>query len=397
MNRRRFLETAALAGAACSLPASGTCAAEPKHVPWLAEIQKRPEKLPAGMTEFPSLLMDAKGKPITTVPEWIAQPPGPGIAFATDKRRDQIRDWWLGFLGKMPAERDRWKPPKYKVLEEDTVGKVKRQRIEYEVEPKLKTEAYLCFPTDLQVPAPGVVCFHSTVDHSIRQPAGLGEDVQKAFGLKFAQQGRVVISPRNFLWPTNDKIQAKEEAEKYLARVPKSTGMAKMLHDGLVAVDILMNLPFVDKNRLGCVGHSLGAKEALYLAAFDDRISVTVSSEGGIGVRFSNWNAPWYLGPAIDEPGFAHDHHELLALIAPRPFLLVAGEVEKKGADGDRGWPFISSALPVYELFTKQPVLDGFNPLYTSKPVLGQFNHRQGHAVPPVAEQRIEEWFATYL
>ena len=395
MDRRRFLATAALAGAACSLQTGDAFGAEPKHVPWLAEIQKRPENLPADVKEFPSLLVDAKGKPITTMEQWVDQE-APGATLVV-KRREEIRAWWRNFLGKMPAERDMWKPPRYKVLEEDVVGKVKRQRIEYEVEPGIKTEAYLCIPTDLQVPAPGVVCFHSTVDHSIRQPAGLGEDVQKAFGLKFAQQGRVVISPRNFLWPTNDKIKAKEETDKYLARVPKSTGMAKMLHDGLVAVDILMNLPYVDKNRLGCVGHSLGAKEALYLAAFDERISVTVSSEGGIGIRFSNWNAPWYLGPAIDEPGFAHDHHELLALIAPRPFLLVGGEVEKKGADGDRGWPFIASAMPVYELFTKKPVLDGFNPLYTDRPVIGQFNHRQGHAVPPIAEQRIEEWFAAYL
>jgi hypothetical protein len=284
----------------------------------------------------------------------------------------------------MPAEREPNRPPKFKVLEEDVVGKVKRQRIEYEVEPGIKTEAYLCIPTDISVPGPGVVCFHSTVDHSIRQPAGLGEDVQKAFGLKFAQQGRVVLAPRNFLWPTNDKIKAKEETDKYLARVKKSTGMAKMLHDALVAVDILATLPTVDHNRLGAVGHSLGAKEVLYLAAFDERIKVTVSSEGGIGIRFSNWNAPWYLGPAIDEPGFAHDHHELLGLIAPRPFLLIAGEVDKKGADGDRGWPFIASALPVYRL-------------YTNKPAFGQFNHCQGHAVPPIAEERIEEWFAAYL
>jgi dienelactone hydrolase len=371
MDRRRFLATSALAASAWTRLSRYTIAAEPKHVSWLAETQQRPEKLPADAKEFPSQLVDASGKPITTVEQWV-------------KRRDEIRTWWQNFLGKMPAERDPARPPEFKVLEEDVVGKVKRQRIEYEVEPGISTEAYLCLPTDLAAPAPGVVCFHSTVDHSIRQPAGLGSDVQKAFGLKFAQQGRVVLSPRNFLWPTNDKIKAKEETEKYLARGPKSTGMAKMLHDALVAVDILAKLPNVDTNRLGAVGHSLGAKEVLYLAAFDERIKTTVSSEGGIGIRFSNWNAPWYLGPAVDEPGFTHDHHELLALCAPRPCLLVAGEVAQKGADGDRGWPFIASALPVYELYTKQPVI-------------GQFNHRQGHAVPPIAEERIEQFFAAYL
>ncbi|WP_202921620.1 dienelactone hydrolase family protein [Anatilimnocola aggregata] len=338
-----------------------------KEVSWLAETQQRPEKLPADAKSFPSLLVDKAGQPIRTVAAW-------------QERRKELLAQWQEFLGAMPAKRDPSKPPQVKVLEADTVGNVTRQRVEYEVEPGLVTEAYICRPTELTGTTSGVVCFHSTVEHSIRQPAGLGKDVQKAFGLKFAQQGRIVFSPRCFAWPANDKMAVQEETRKYLARVPKSLGMAKMLYDSLVAVDILAKLPGVDPERLGAVGHSLGAKEVLYLAAFDERIKVTVSSEGGVGLKFSNWNAPWYLGTAIDEPGFPHDHHELLACVAPRPFLLVGGE----SADGDRGWPYIAAALPAYHL---------------SDPTarLGQFNHRQGHAVPPIAEERIEEWFRTYL
>jgi dienelactone hydrolase len=145
-------------------------------------------------------------------------------------------------------------------------------------------------------------------------------------------------------------------------------------------VDILLQQPDVDPQRIGAVGHSLGAKETLYLAAFDERVRATVSSEGGIGVKFSNWNADWYLGTAIHDPAFGRDHHELLALAAPRPFLLIGGE----SADGDRGWPFIAAALPIYRL-------------YGAPARVGQFNHRQGHAVPPVAERRIEDWFDAYL
>jgi hypothetical protein len=156
--------------------------------------------------------------------------------------------------------------------------------------------------------------------------------------------------------------------------------MAKMLYDSIVAVNILEQLPDVDSSRLGAVGHSLGAKEVLYLAAFDERIRVTVSSEGGIGTRFSNWDAPWYLGPSIRAPDFKHEHHELLGLIAPRAFLLIGGD----SADGDRGWPFIQAALPVYRL-------------YGGSVRMGMYNHKQGHAVPPASEQRIYEWFSAYL
>src|SRR5262249_40153175 len=159
----------------------------------------------------------------------------------------------------------------------------------------------------------------------------------------------------------------------------KSKGMAKMLYDGLVAVDILAALPEIDAARLGTVGHSLGAKEALYSAAFDDRIKATVSSEGGIGTKVSNWDATWYLWPASKERSVTHEHHELVAMAAPRPFLLLGGN----SADGDRGWPFIAAALSVYELYGKPARL-------------GQYVHDQGHAVPPEAEQRIEEWLMAY-
>lgn len=370
-SRRNFLATnaAAVGGylALAKWAASAASAAERTDVSWLREIQERPEKLPADAKEFPSLLAGEQGRAIESVAGW-------------QERRKALLAWWTEFLGPMPARRDAAKPPPPKVLEEDRVGDVVRQRVSYEVEPGLVTEAYLCRPAELTRPAPGVVCFHSTVDHSIRQPAGLAPDVQKAFGLKFAQQGRVVLSPRNYLWPTNDRISAQPEAKKYLERVPGSRGMTKMLYDALVAVDILSKLPGVDDQRIGAVGHSLGAKEVLYLAAFDERVKCTVSSEGGIGLKFSNWNAPWYLGAAIDDQSFARDQHELLALVAPRPFLLVGGE----SADGDRGWPYIAAALPVYELHGKPARL-------------GQFNHRQGHAMPPIAEQRIEEWFQAYL
>jgi hypothetical protein len=203
---------------------------------------------------------------------------------------------------------------------------------------------------------------------------------EKAFGLKLAQRGYVTFCPRNYLWPDNHNIAAQAEVARFRKRHPRSKGMAKMLYDAWVAINILTSQPEVDAARLGSVGHSLGAKEVLYLAAFDERVKVTVSSEGGIGTTFSNWDAPWYLSKAIKQPGFGREHHELLSLVAPRAFLLLGGD----SADGDRSWPFIEAALPIYRLYDKTPRL-------------GLYNHKQGHSVPPMAELRIYEWFKTYL
>jgi dienelactone hydrolase len=361
-SRREFLTAAAATWTVASL---GFGAGDEKEVPWLKEIQTPPAKLPQTAPKLSDLLVDADGQRITTLKEWKT-------------RREELRSWWLEFLGPMPAERKT--PPKLEVVQEDRVDGVLRQLVKYDVEPGISTEAYLCRPARLNGKLPGMVAFHSTVDHSIRQPAGVEGAPEKAFGLQYAKKGVVVFCPRNYLWPVTGRISAPQEAESYLKRVPGSKGMAKMLYDALLAVDILSALPGVDAERIGAVGHSLGAKEVLYLAAFDERVKVTVSSEGGIGTRFSNWEAPWYLGPSIEEPAFTREHHEVLALAAPRPFLLIGGE----SADGDRGWPFIERALSVYEL-------------YGQPSRVGQFNHRQGHAVPPEAQQRIDEWFAAYL
>jgi hypothetical protein len=154
--------------------------------------------------------------------------------------------------------------------------------------------------------------------------------------------------------------------------------MAKMLFDASRAVDVLLSLPETDPKRIGTMGHSLGAKEALYLAAFDDRLKVAVSNEGGIGIDFSNWDAPWYLDQDIHS--FGHAHHEVLALSAPKPFLLIGGD----SADGEKSRPYIDAVMPVYDLFGKTGNLQ-------------LYNHGTGHDVTPEAERRTYAWLIQHL
>jgi dienelactone hydrolase len=293
-----------------------------------------------------------------------------------EKKRARLKQGWLDFLG--PLERPRDLRPT--VVSEERVEKVLRQLIRYEVEPGEAVEAYVLRPIEAKDRLPGVAVFHSTVDHSIRQPAGLAGPAELHFGLKLAQRGMVAICPRNFLWTETNKIDTTAAMKRFSDRHPRSRGMARMLLDAQVAVDLLADRDDVDPKRIGAVGHSLGAKEVLYLAALDERIRATVSSEGGIGTRFSNWDASWYLGEAIKDAKFDHEHHELLALAAPRAFLLIGGD----SADGARSWPFIEAALPVYRL-------------YEVRPRLGLLNHGRGHSLPPAAEERTLEWLVQYV
>jgi dienelactone hydrolase len=363
-SRRQFLAASLAAGTVCPWLTAAEPPARSADVPWLDEVQTPPPRLPADALRLEPLLVDSQGRSLATLEAWKEQ-------------RARVRQWWCDFLGPLRAERRG--PPSLRVVSEDRPDGVVRQLIEYETEPGVAVAAYLLKPAQRGPRRPGVVVLHSTTQATIRQPAGLATEPSKAFGLTLARRGYVTLCPRCFLWSDDLSIRYDEHVRRFQQRHPQARGMAKMLHDALVAVDVLAAQPDVDPQRLGAVGHSLGGKEVLYVAAFDERVRAAVSSEGGVGTRFSNWEAPWYLGPAIRGADFRHEHHELVALAAPRAFLLLGGD----SADGDRSWPFIDAALPVYRL-------------YGGRPRLGLFNHKQGHSVPPEAEQRVYAWFEAY-
>ncbi|MCL2306327.1 MAG: family 43 glycosylhydrolase [Planctomycetaceae bacterium] len=290
--------------------------------------------------------------------------------------REAIKSDWLRFLGKYAEFRTADQPARpvpYEVLGEELVDGVKRLKIRYTTEPGQSVEAFLLMPAKLDQgeKRPAAVVFHSTSVNSHKQPAGISDEPTKAFGLCLAQRGFITICPQNFLWPEVGNFD-RNKADEYLKRNPGSRGMTRMLLDGQVAVDLLCGLENVDPGRIACIGHSLGAKEVLYLAAFDERIAYTISSEGGIGIKQCNWNAPWYLGAEAFEPDFPRNHAQLLALVAPRSFLLIGGGA----SDNAESNLTVEAARRIYRL-------------YDSSDKLEFFLHDKGHTVAPEAEEAI--------
>ena len=339
-------------------------------VPWLKEVTSAPV-IPAveNLGKVETLLQDADGKPITTIQEW-------------EKHRQTIRDRWNKFLGPMPEPRP---AVALEILKTESLPAITRQLVRYEGEPGIFVEGYLLIPkaaVDSKAKCPAVLAMHPTTNATIDDIAGISGQDTKQFGLALAQRGFIVFCPRCFLW--QDVNSLNEAVEKHRERHPKTTGMAKMLYDAVRGIDVLESLPQVDQTRIGAIGHSLGAKEALYLAAFDERIKAAVASEGGIGFRSTNWEASWYLGEAIRDPEFPLNHHQLLGLMAPRPFLILGGESGPGAADGDRSWPLINAALPVWNL-------------YGEPTRLGLLNHHEGHSVSEQSFERMAEWLTVYL
>ena len=335
------------------------------------KIQIPPAQSPKEKPELRSLLTNSRGEPVTTRKQWLRQ-------------REVLDNDWQRCLGEFPKRRA---PLKTEYLSREELPGYTRELVRYQIEEGVWTDGYLLTPKANQKRFPALVVFHPTTPLQAKGVAGLAPeyDEEKRQGVQLVQRGYVVWCPRNFIFDeTPDPSDAARlwnaNVAKLKTRHPGWRGMARMTFDAIRAADFLESLPNVDQRRIGCIGHSLGGKVALYAAAFDSRYRAAVSSEGGIGLGFSNWEAPWYLGPEIREPDFRLENHQVLSLIAPRAFLLLAGD----SADGDKSWAFIEAALPVYKLFGAEANL-------------GWFNHHQGHRYSPEARQIAEAFLDEHL
>lgn len=318
-------------------------------------------------------------KPSTSQLATLPALPGTGSVEAWAKQRGLIAEQWKSFLGPFPKEKAALKT---QVLETEELPEFTRQHITYQIEDGVSTDAYLLTPKSPKPAAgfPAIVVFHPTVKTHARHMVGLDDaaDSGRLHGVQQVQRGYVVLCPRCYIF--DDGADMAGNVARLKVRHPDWTGMARMTYDAIRAADFLETIPAVDKTRIGCFGHSLGAKETLYAAAFDERYKVAVFSEGGIGIPMSNWEAIWYLGPRVKEPGFALEHHQLMALVAPRAFLILAGN----SADNDKSWAYVQAASPVYTL------------LGVPKNV-GWFNHGAGHAYPPEARRVAETFLDSFL
>lgn len=98
------------------------------------------------------------------------------------------------------------------------------------------------------------------------------------------------------------------------------------LSDLTRVVDVLETLDFVDPDRIGAIGHSLGGQEILWITWFDHRIKAAVSSCG-----FSQMKSILREGInhnfAMYTFGFLNygDIGDLVADIAPRPYMMTNG------------------------------------------------------------------------
>jgi dienelactone hydrolase len=289
-----------------------------------------------------------------------------------NKRRPEIVRLWTQVLGKLgPTEADKkWFGDirRARVLKRETFPRYTRVELDLPIEKDFYQHHVLLTPRGQgRGPFPAMLLWTSTTP-DYREP-------EKWWGKHLVENGYVVLTGWSFIRHyRDDTTYSHGAAEKLYERFGHWLPLAKMVHDAQREAAYLQSLKQVDERRVGFMGFSLSAKAAVYIAAFAPEFKATVAIDPHIAVNGStNWYSPWYLDwlrpfPDIPtpqrtvlsllnsdarRPGFEHDHHELMALAAPRAFLLIGNsQAEDSGGDSDdlQSWGYYNRAREVYRL-----------------------------------------------
>ncbi|NIP95123.1 MAG: prolyl oligopeptidase family serine peptidase [Akkermansiaceae bacterium] len=302
-------------------------------------------------------------------------------------QRAVLRARWEAVLGK-PSFRHY--PKKPTVLETFETPDFHGTLLHQPTGPGAKQLVLLMRPKgDWPSPRPGAVVpfYHPDpmAGFDLQKRERIREKVATQFGRHLVQQGYLVVCTEAFPYNTVPKPERtaglnwwRVGAGKILRDHPDWTGMGKLVNDTRRAVDLLLEQPGIDPARIVAIGHSLGGKMAFYTACLDDRIKATIANDFGIGWDFTNWKDPWYLGEQILSDDFDLAHHQLLALHAPRPFLLIAGQADKR-----ESWQYLNAARKVYALFGQE-----------HRHALGMFDHASGHQPTRESMRLAYRWLA---
>ena len=363
MNNHRFLNLALAILFALQLLAQNQDQAELFHVP---EIRSSWDDLTDG---------------INSKEDWTA-------------RKLQLKERYLDLL------RDEYKPQKpdldLQVHEEEIVeGLYKRQLISYAVEENERAHAYLGIPLHLKGVAPAIVALHGTYEYGKKRAAGLIDNPDKAYLDHLCRRGYVVIAPEHFVSGHRTPVKGPYETATFYEKHPNWTAVGKFTYEHAISVDVLESLAQVDAERIGVLGHSLGGHGSFFLAAYDERIKAAASN---CAAAFFRHNAKveawardhWYIYFKHIRNGLLKgqmppiDFHEIIALIAPRAFLDLAGLNDGNDLTQRQRVLMMMKIMDIYEL---EGVPENF----------AFYVHGRGHSVAHESRQLMYGWMDTHL
>jgi hypothetical protein len=259
-----------------------------------------------------------------------------------NKRRAEILAGLQEVMGPLP-QKEKLCPLEVSIQETNDCGTFIRQLLSYSSEPGSRVPAYLLIPKralQSNIRLPAMLSLHPTDNVlGVKATVGLGPSNQPAYGRELAERGYVVLAPA---YPLLAAYQPD------LKKLGYQSGTMKAIWDNIRGVDLLQSLPYVDGQRIGAIGHSLGGHNAIFTAVFEPRIKAIVSSCGFDSFldyhqgNIAGWTSDRYM-PKLRNYSLADipfDFHEMIGALAPRPFFVNA----PKG-DDNFNWQSVDRVL----------------------------------------------------
>lgn len=177
-----------------------------------------------------------------------------------------------------------------------------------------------------------ILALHSTDAAGKMVLSGTGKRPDRAYAIELAERGYVVLAP--------DYPGFGELSQYNFSNDRYESGTMKGIFNHIRCIDFLQSLPETDAERIGIIGHSLGGHNAIFTAAFDKRIKVTIASCGWTDFEYYNAGTavtekyggklgPWaqelympYIRSKyqLDPDKIPFNFHEVISHIAPRAF-----------------------------------------------------------------------------
>ena len=295
--------------------------------------------------------LDEGGKPVPvkTLEDW-------------QKRREHILANMQLVMGPLPTDASKV-PLDLKIESEEMLAKVVRKKITFAVGKDDRVTAYLLIPRDLKEKASAMLCLHQTTGIGKGEPAGVGGLKNLHYALELAERGYVTLAPD---YPNFGGYKIDVYAKGFASATMKG------IWNHMRAVDLLQTLPEVDGTRIGCIGHSLGGHNSLFVASFDTRLKVVVTSCGFNSFlkyekgNITGWSHKGYM-PRIateynrDATKMPFDFTEILGALAPRAVFINAPlHDDNFSVEGVRDC--VAAAQPVYRLHNAETNLGAFYP-----------------------------------
>lgn len=313
-----------------------------------------------------------------------------------EQKRRHLRRNFMFLFGQFPHRRV---PLDLEVAQQEDVGPYVRKAIEFTSESGERVPGFLLVPKGIQGKVPGIVCPHQTIQCASREPVGLEGSPDLAYADHLARRGYVTIACDALCFGQRHAPDANHygDAVAFYEKHPDWSIAGKYAFDVSRQVDVLLSLPEVDPDRIGCIGHSLGGHTTVYAMAYDRRIKAGVSNCGFTSFR-ADFAArklfPYYGMTALlpmlhlfdSEDQLSRlplDYHEMFALIAPRPFLIVAPTDDSNF--GHEGVVETFEAVkPVYEFLGAPEDIELYSP-------------RCAHEFPPRSRKRAHSFLNGHL